>query len=256
MIMQNKPTILIINDDGVFAPGIRALIKVMRTLGTVTVVAPDQPQSGQGHAITVMHPLRYHLIADEPDYKEYSVSGTPVDCVKLGEKVLLRKKPDLLVSGINHGSNTSINILYSGTMAAVLEGCMIQVPSIGFSLDNYSHMADFEPSLPWVKKIAEVVLEHGLPKGVCLNVNLPACKAEEINGIKICRQGDGTWEEIYDERKDPRQRDYFWITGNFNGFDNLPDTDNWALQNNYVALTPVKYDLTAHETIENLKNLF
>jgi 5'-nucleotidase len=254
--MHNKPTILVVNDDGVFAPGIRALIRVMRLLGSVIVVAPDQPQSGQGHAITVMHPLRYHMIANEPDYKEYSVSGTPVDCVKLGEKILLRRKPDLIVSGINHGSNTSINILYSGTMAAVLEGCMINVPSIGFSLDEYSHLADFEPSLEYIKVITEKVLANGLPEGVCLNVNIPSVKASEIKGIKICRQGNGTWEEAFDERKDPRQRDYFWITGKFNGFDNANDTDNWALQNNYVAITPVKYDLTAHQELEKLKNLF
>lgn len=247
--------ILVTNDDGVTAPGIRSLIKVMRRLGEVIVVAPDKPQSGMAHAITVSLPLRYHLLAQEEHYSEYSVNGTPVDCVKLAEKFLLPRRPDLIVSGINHGSNASINVLYSGTMAAVLEGVMLDIPSIGFSLCDYAWDADFISIEPWVEKIARKVLEDGLPRFTGLNVNIPAPVNGKIKGVKVVRQGEGRWEEEFEHRKDPRNKDYFWITGYFKSYDGMPDTDLYALDNGYISVVPVHYDLTAHKAILPLKNL-
>ena len=248
-----SPNILVTNDDGIFAPGIRTLISVMRGMGNVLVVAPDKPMSGTGHAITVRHPLRLHLITQEEGYREYSCNGTPVDCVKLGEQVLLKSKPDLLVSGINHGSNASINIVYSGTMAAVLESAIGGVPSIGFSLMDYSHQADLSGCEPYVRLIAGKVLANGLPDGVCLNVNIPAVNGQEIRGIKICRQGRSRWVEEFDTRTDPHKRDYHWLTGYFEKLEENEDTDQWALENNYVSLVPVHFDLTAHYALATLQ---
>jgi 5'-nucleotidase len=247
------PTILITNDDGFYAPGLRTLIGVMREIGNVVVVAPDQPMSGMGHAITVRHPLRLHLIIKEDGYQEYSCNGTPVDCVKLGEQVVLKAKPDLLVSGINHGSNASINIVYSGTMAAVLESSIGGVPSIGFSLLDHSHHADFSACAPYVRMIAEKVLLNGLPDGVCLNVNIPAVNGREIKGVKVCRQGRSRWIEEFDTRTDPHKRDYHWLTGYFEKLEENEDTDQWALENNYISLVPVHFDLTAHYALATLQ---
>lgn len=223
-------------------------------MGNVVVVAPDQPMSGTGHAITVRHPLRLHLIKQEEGYLEYSCNGTPVDCVKLGEQVVLKRKPDLLVSGINHGSNASINIIYSGTMAAVLESAIGGVPSVGFSLLDYSHHADFSSCGPFITRIAEKVLTDGLPDGVCLNVNIPAVNGHEIRGIRICRQGRSRWVEEYDSRTDPHKRDYYWLTGFFEKQEENEDTDQWALENNYVSVVPVHFDFTAHYALATLQN--
>lgn len=253
MLNNNLPNILITNDDGINAPGLRKLIETMRPLGNVIVVAPDQPMSGSGHAITVRHPLRLHLIKDEEGYKEYGCTGTPVDCVKLGEQVVLRKKPDLMVSGINHGSNASVNIVYSGTMAAVLESAISGIPSIGFSLLDYSHHADFSSCGPIASKIARTVLANGLPDGVCLNVNIPAVNGHEISGIKICRQGRSKWVEEFDTRTDPNHRDYYWLTGYFEKLEENEDTDQWALENNFVSIVPVHFDLTAHYALDTIK---
>lgn len=247
------PNILITNDDGIFAPGIRVLIEEMRSIGNVVVVAPDTAMSGTGHAITVRHPLRLDLIKSEEGYQEYSCTGTPVDCVKLGEQVVLKAKPDLLVSGINHGSNASINIIYSGTMAAVIESAIGGVPSIGFSLLDYSHQADFSACKPFVRLIAEKVLANGLPDGVCLNVNIPAVNGYEIKGVKVCRQGRSRWIEEFDTRTDPHKRDYHWLTGYFEKLEENEDTDQWALENNYVSVVPVHYDLTAHYALTTLQ---
>jgi 5'-nucleotidase len=247
------PTILITNDDGIFAPGLRALIGLMRPIGEVVVVAPDQPMSGASHSITVRHPLRLHAIAEEESYREFSCNGTPVDCVKLGEQVVLKRKPDLLVSGINHGSNASINIIYSGTMAAVLESAIGGVPSVGFSLLDYSHMADFSGCGTFVKRIAEKVLLDGLPDGVCLNVNIPAVNGEEIKGIRVCRQGRSRWVEEFDSRTDPHHREYHWLTGYFEKLEDNTDTDQWALDNNYISVVPVHFDFTAHYALNTLQ---
>ena len=250
---MKKPLILVTNDDGVFAPGIRKLIEIARQMGRVVVVAPDSPMSGMAHAITVKVPLRLVKIAEEKNYVEYSTNGTPVDAMKLGEKVVINGKPDLVVSGINHGSNASVNIIYSGTMAAVLEASIDGIPAIGFSLLDYSHKADFSAVDDYIKTIIKNVLQNGLPEGVCLNVNIPAVKKEEIKGIKICRQAKGRWDEKFEERTDPHQRNYYWLTGVFKNGDADKDTDTWALMNNFISVVPVHTDLTAQKAVTELK---
>jgi len=248
-----KPVILVTNDDGIYAPGIRKLISIARTIGSVIVVAPDSPMSGMSHAITVKTPLRLHKIAEEENYVEYSCNGTPVDAMKLGEKIVAQEIPDIVLSGINHGSNASVNIIYSGTMAAVMEANIDGIPAVGFSLLDYSHSADFSAVDEYIKTIIVNVLDNGLPEGVALNVNIPAVRKEEINGIKVCRQAKGRWEEEFDERIDPHKRDYYWLTGVFQNGDSDKDTDSWALANNYVSVVPVQYDFTAHKSISALK---
>lgn len=250
---MKRPTILITNDDGIYAPGLRKLIEIARPLGNVIVVAPDSPMSGMSHAITVKTPLRLHKIAEEKNYEEYSCNGTPVDAMKLGEKIVVKGKPDIVLSGINHGSNASVNIIYSGTMAAVLEANIDGIPAVGFSLLDYSHGADFEGLESWVETIIKNVLDKGLPEGVSLNVNIPAIPRKEIRGIKICRQAKGRWEEEFDERTDPHSRDYYWLTGVFKNGDPAKDTDTWALTNNYISVVPVHYDFTAHKSIAEIR---
>jgi len=251
--MKNKPLILVTNDDGIHAPGLRFLINAVTPLGEVLVVAPDKPQSGMGHAVTIQTPLRLHKISEVEGYREYSCNGTPADCVKLAEKVILRGKPDLIVSGINHGSNASINVLYSGTMAAVLEGAMENIPSIGFSLNNHSHDASFEHCTVLVQSMVKNVTENGLPDGVCLNVNIPAMNGSPIKGIMVTRQAKAFWKEDFDERKDPHHRDYFWLRGEFTILETDTDNDHWAISNNYVSVVPTQIDLTAHSTIASIK---
>ena len=251
--MQEKPLILITNDDGVNAPGIRALIEVMRSKGNVVVIAPDKPQSGMGHAITINSTLRIQKIKEEEGYAEYSCSGTPVDCVKIAVSKLLPRLPDLCVSGINHGSNSSINVIYSGTMSAAVEGCIESIPSVGFSLCNFSVEANFDAAKVVASKVADKVLENSLPAGVCLNVNIPNIEMDKINGIKICRQANARWEEELDERKDPQGNSYFWLTGVFKNYDEGNDSDEWALANQYVSIVPVHIDFTAHHTIPFLR---
>jgi 5'-nucleotidase len=252
--MKTRPLIFVTNDDGITAGGIRKLIELMRSIGDVVVVAPDKPQSGTAHAITIHVPLRLKEIVKEPGYEEYSCNGTPVDCVKLGFKVVLKRRPDLLVSGINHGSNASISIIYSGTMAAVFEGAMSGVPSIGFSLLNYSPDADFSQSGDYVRSIAEKALREGLPNGICLNVNIPDIPREELKGSRICRQAGGTWEEDFDERVDPVGSKYYWLKGIFVRIGNGDDTDEWALENKWISIVPVQFDFTSHESILLLKS--
>jgi len=247
---MKKPLILVTNDDGVNAPGIRTLIRIMRKLGDVVVVAPDSPRSAQSHAITISEPLRIKLIEETEGYSEYSCNGTPVDCVKLGTKIVIRGNPDLLVSGINHGSNASINVVYSGTMAAVIEATIDKIPAIGFSLNDYSHQAEFQHSEQYIEAITSEVLGNGLPEGVCLNVNIPKISNEKIKGIKVCRQAKGSWVEEFDERKDPRGRDYYWITGVFSNPDPQEGTDTRAMDDNYIAVVPMHFDLTAHQAID------
>jgi 5'-nucleotidase len=251
--MKRKPLIFVTNDDGIHAPGLKKLIELMRTLGRVVVVAPDKSQSGTAHAITINVPLRLKPIVQEPGYEAFSCNGTPVDCVKLGFRVVLRGRPDLLVSGINHGSNASINIIYSGTMAGVFEGAMAGVPSVGFSFLNYSHEADMEPYSKYIKKIAKNVLSHGLPPGVCLNVNIPDAK-EAISGIRICKQAGGMWQEDFDERVDPGGRKYYWLKGIFIKGDDGEDTDDYALEHKFISIVPVQFDFTAKHAIPLLKS--
>jgi 5'-nucleotidase len=250
--MKRKPVIFVTNDDGLNAPGLRKLIGIMRSLGTVIVVAPDKPQSGTAHAITINVPLRLKTIVKERGYEEYSCNGTPVDCVKLGFRVVLKGHPDMLVSGVNHGSNASINIIYSGTMAAVFEGAMAGVPSVGFSFLNFSHDADLEPCSKYIKQIAENVLKLGLPSGVCLNVNIPDAKSS-IRGIRICKQASGSWQEDFDERVDPGGRKYYWLKGIFVKIDDTEDADEYALEHNFISIVPVQFDFTALHAIPFLK---
>lgn len=248
-----KPLILVSNDDGITSKGIRVLVSVMQKIGDVVVVAPDSPQSGMGHAITIGETLRLYEEEIFQDVLAYKSSGTPADCVKLAKHYVLKDRtPDLVVSGINHGSNTSISVLYSGTMSAAIEGALEGLPSIGFSLCDYSSKAEFSHIEDWVEKIARQVLERGIPKGVALNVNFPPKRNEAIKGIKICRQADAKWQEEFAERFDPTGRKYFWMAGNFVNFDKGEDNDEWAIANNYISIVPCQYDLTAHHAITQI----
>ena len=253
--MTKKPLILVTNDDGISAPGIRTLISIMNTIGDVVVVAPDSAQSGMGHAITLNSTLYAEEIHfDNGPQKEYSCSGTAADCVKIAIREFLGRTPDLCVSGINHGSNSSINVIYSGTMSAAIEAGIEGIPAIGFSLLDYAWNANFDTSKPYVKTITEQVLKHGLPKGIVLNVNIPNLPAESIKGIRVCRQAKANWVEEFDKRKTPQGKDYYWLTGKFVNLDSGDDTDEWALENGYVSMVPSQFDLTAHQFIKELKN--
>lgn len=252
---SKKPLILVTNDDGVSAPGIKALISVMSEIGEVVVVAPDKPQSAMGHAITINSTLYLNKLSKAGDsITEYSCSGTPVDCVKLAVNEILKRKPDLCVSGVNHGSNSSINVIYSGTMSAAVEAGIEGIPAIGFSLLDYDWNADFESIKSFIKKITLETLENKLPEGVVLNVNFPKLKENEIKGIKICRQAKAQWVEKFDKRKTPSGKDYYWLSGEFVNQDKGEDTDEWALENGYVSVVPVQFDLTAHHTMQQLNN--
>lgn len=251
--MAKRPLILVTNDDGITAPGIRKLIEVMTSLGDVVVVAPDTPQSGKGHAITLDATLYLTKVKSEvTGVDEYTCSGTPADCVKIGIKEVMKMKPDLCVSGINHGSNASINVIYSGTMSAAIEAGIEGIPSIGFSLLDYDWDANFNGLEPYVKKIAQNVLENGLPDGVVLNVNFPKLTAEKYKGIKVGRQARANWNEKFDKRVNPMKKEYYWLTGVFENLDGGEDTDEFALENNYISLVPVQFDLTAHHFIQKL----
>lgn len=252
---MSKPLILVSNDDGITSHGIRNLVEVMRDLGDVVVVAPDSPQSGMGHAITIGETLRLEKEDIFEGVEAYKCSGTPADCVKLAKhKVFHNKQPDLVVSGINHGSNTSISVLYSGTMSAAIEGAVEGMPSIGFSLCDYSSEADFSHTLEYVERISGEVIQKGLPKGVALNVNFPPKQNEGVRGIKVCRQARAKWQEEFDERLDPRGRQYFWMAGNFVNHDKGEDNDEWAIANNFVSIVPCMFDLTAHHAISLLND--
>ena len=249
-----RPLILVTNDDGITAPGIRKLIEVMNEIGEVVVVAPDSPQSAMGHAITINNTLKLERVhIDKEIEQEYSCSGTPVDCVKIAVNELLNRKPDLCVSGINHGSNSSINVIYSGTMSAAVEAGIEGIPAIGFSHVDYGWHTDFEPIKKYVKKIALEVLHNKLPEGVVLNVNFP--KAEKtIQGIKVCRQAKAMWMEQFDKRTNPQGKEYYWLTGEFVNQDKGQDTDEWALENGFISVVPVQFDLTAHHAIQIVNN--
>lgn len=251
--MNKRPLILVTNDDGITAPGIRTLISVMNEIGDVVVIAPDKPQSGMGHAVTINNVLYCDSIKiDEGPQKEYQCSGTPADCVKIAVSEILERKPDLCVSGVNHGSNSSINVIYSGTMSAAVEAGVEGIPAIGFSLLDYSWNADFKPLKKYIKKITLEVLKNKLPIDVVLNVNFP--KTEKFKGIKICRQARANWVEEFDKRLNPQQKKYYWLTGKFINMDKGEDTDEWALANNYISIVPVQFDLTAHHAIHKLNN--
>lgn len=252
---MSKPLILVSNDDGITSPGIAKLVSLMKKLGEVIVVAPDSPQSGMGHAITVGDTLRLTENGIFKDIAAYECSGTPADCVKLAKHHLLKdKKPDLVVSGINHGSNTSISVLYSGTMSAAIEAAIEGTPAIGFSLCDYSHDADMSHVDEHILKITSETLNKGIPKGIALNVNIPPKQNQNIRGIKICRQANARWEEEFDQRVDPNGRKYFWMVGNFVNHDKGEDNDEWAIAQNYISLVPCQFDLTGHHAISILND--
>ncbi|ATL44523.1 5'/3'-nucleotidase SurE [Elizabethkingia sp. HX WHF] len=252
---MKKPLILVTNDDGITAPGIRNLISFMNEIGEVVVVAPDSPQSGKGHAITINSTLTYEEISMEGPQKDYSLSGTPVDCVKFALDKILTRKPDLVVSGINHGANSSINVIYSGTMSAAVEAGVEGLQAIGFSLLDFSWDADFSQAKTFIQNIVKKVLENPIPKGIVLNVNIPKLPAEEIKGIKVCKQANAKWEESFDERVNPHGKKYYWLSGYFNNMDKSEDADETALSDGYISVVPVKFDLTAYEYLKDLQNV-
>ena len=242
---MTRPLILVSNDDGITSKGIKVLVDAMAEVGDVVVVAPDSPQSGMGHAITIGSPLRFTETQLFDKAQSYQCSGTPADCVKLAKFHLLKhRRPDLVVSGINHGSNTSISVLYSGTMSAAVEAAIEGYPAIGFSLCDYDEDANFSHTVPIVQRVAQMVLEQGIPKGIALNVNFPPYQREPLRGIRVCRQAHAKWQEEFDQRVDPYGREYYWLTGNFVNFDKGEDNDEWAIANNYASLVPCRYDLT------------
>ena len=243
-IEKEEPIILITNDDGITAPGIKALTEAVKDLGKVVVVAPDKPQSGMGHAITIGYPLRLTKTETFRDIESYQCSGTPVDCVKLAVDKVLHRKPDICLSGINHGANHSINVIYSGTMSAALEASIESIPSVGFSLLDYSMNADFSGAAYYANLLVKQLLAKKIDKHLCLNVNIPPLKKDKLKGLKVCRQAYAKYEERFDERSDPNGRKYYWLTGEFQNFDKGKDTDVWALENNYVSVVPVQFDLT------------
>ncbi|MFL5774556.1 MAG: 5'/3'-nucleotidase SurE [Flavisolibacter sp.] len=250
---KKKPVILITNDDGITAPGIRNLIEAVKDLGKVVVVAPDKPQSGMGHAITIGVPLRLHKVNFFGDIEAYQCTGTPVDCVKLAVDKVLHHKPDICLSGINHGANHSINVIYSGTMSAAVEAAIESIPSIGFSLLDYALEADFTASRKYARIIVEQMLKSPPDKHCVLNVNIPIATVDEIKGIKICRQAYAKYEEDFIERNDPHNRKYYWLTGEFVNFDEGTDTDVWALANKYISVVPVQFDLTHYKQKQQLE---
>jgi len=252
--MKKRPLILLTNDDGITAPGLRTLVKVMNTIGEVVVVAPDSPQSAMGHAITVNDTLycKKENIDDGPQ-TEYSTSGTPADCVKLAVNEILKRKPDLCVSGINHGSNASINVIYSGTMSAAIEAGIEGIPSIGFSMCDYSWNANFESCKKFIKIISKELLAKSNKKNIILNVNFPKISdGKNYKGFKICRQAKSYWKETFDKRKNPNGRKYYWLTGEFINLDKEKDSDQWALNNGYISIVPIMYDMTSYSEIDDI----
>ena len=250
-----QKVILIVNDDGITAPGIAALVDIAKQFGRVVVVAPDAPQSGMGHAITIGKPLRLQKVQTFTDVESYQCTGTPVDCVKMAVDIVLKgKKPDLCVSGINHGSNASINVIYSGTMSAAMEASIEGIPSIGFSLNNYSWESSFEGATQVAAVLIQQILSAKKPMPILLNVNIPDVPAAKIKGIKLCRQANAKWTENFMQRTDPTGKNYYWLTGEFVNLEpKAKDTDVWAIKNNFASVVPVQFDLTNYTLANKLK---
>lgn len=251
-IRRKKLSILVSNDDGIDAPGIEALVRELKKIGTVTVVAPDQQQSAVGHAITMNFPIRVKEYRKHGKFFGYAVAGTPADCVKLAVKALLKKKPDILVSGVNHGSNTAISIIYSGTVSAAAEGTFLGVPSIAVSLTTY-RPADFRYAAKFARKITGLVARKGLPEGILLNVNVPAVPEDQIKGVLITRQGKAVWNDEFDARRDPANKEYYWLTGALVEAEKELLFDQPAVRSRYVSVTPIQYDLTDYKMLEAME---
>ncbi len=249
---KRKLNILVSNDDGIDSPGIYALVKELRKIGKVTVVAPHAQQSAAGHSITMNYPLRVKNFQKNGKFFGYGVEGTPADAVKLALKSILKKKPDILVSGVNHGSNTAISVIYSGTVSAAREGTIMGIPSIAVSLTTYGP-ANFQYAAKFASKLARMVATRGLPQGTLLNVNVPPINKSEIRGVLVTRQGKAIWADIYDARRDPANKEYFWLTGNLEEADKEPDADQWAVTHKYVSITPIQYDLTDYAMMSVLQ---
>lgn len=257
IIEKGDKLILLTNDDGLYAAGLKTLLEVMEEIGKVVLISTVESMSGMSQAMTVKTPLRVKLLQENEKHRMYACNGTPTDSVKIAINQLLERQPDFVVSGINHGANASVSVLYSGTMAAALEGCLYGICSTGFSLNSFSPSADFSVCKKYIRIVMQKLAENGLPAGVCLNVNIPAVAEEEIRGIKICRQSRGNWKEEFDKRKDPMGKTYYWLTGSFRNHEpESLDTDEWALANNYVSVVPVSVDMTARWYIDNLKKDF
>jgi 5'-nucleotidase len=257
VIEKDDKLILLTNDDGLYAAGLRTLLEVMEEFGKVVLISTLESQSGMSQALTVKTPLRVKLLEENEKHRIYTCNGTPTDSIKIAINQLLERKPDFVVSGINHGSNSSVSVLYSGTMAAALEGCLYGICSVGFSLNSYLPTADFSVCNKYIRIVMKNLAKKQLPYGVCLNVNIPAVKKNEIKGIMICRQSKGNWKEEFEKRKDPTGKTYYWLTGIFQNHEpESLDTDEWALANNYVSLVPVTVDMTAHWYLDELKKRF
>ncbi len=256
-VEEKDKLILITNDDGLYAEGLRILARVMEEFGKVVIISATESRSGMSQALTVKEPLRVKLLEETEKRRIYACSGTPTDGVKLANNQLLERKPDLLVSGINHGSNASVSVLYSGTMAAALEGCLYGITSVGFSLNSFSPSADFTVCEEYIRRVVRMVLDNPLPQGVCLNVNIPAVAHEEIKGMMVCRQAMGNWKEEFEKRKDPMGKTYYWLTGFFdNSEPDANDTDEWALANGFVSVVPISADMTAYKFIDEIREKF
>ena len=254
---MKRPLILITNDDGYNAPGINHLIEFVKEIAEVVVVAPDSPQSGMGHAITIDSTLEVHRLDLDGSYKglqAYSTSGTPADCVKLALHEILDRKPDLVVSGINHGANSSINVIYSGTMSAAIEAGVEGIAAIGFSLLDYSWDANFEACKSVVQTLVKEALDKGIPSGTVLNVNIPKTDGAEVKGMRVCRQAKANWKERFDKRVSPTGKEYYWLTGDFILLDEGEDTDIAALEAGYVSIVPTQFDLTAHHSMAHINS--
>lgn len=257
ILEQNDRLILITNDDGLYAAGLRTLLEVMDEFGKVVLVSTIESMSGMSQALTVKTPLRVKLLEETDRRRIYNCNGTPTDSIKLAVNQLLERRPDWVVSGINHGANASVSVLYSGTMAAAIEGCLYGINSVGFSLNDISRTPDFSICKKYIRIVMEKLSSEPLPPGVCLNVNVPAIPENEIKGIMICRQARGNWKEEFEKRKDPMGRTYYWLTGLFQNHEpEAVDTDEWALENGFVSVVPVSVDMTAHWYIGQLKERF
>lgn len=245
--------ILISNDDGIDAPGIYALVQEVKKIADVTVIAPDKQQSAVGHAITMNYPLRAVPFRKNNEFFGYAVEGTPADAIKLGVKFLMKTKPDMVISGINHGSNTAISIIYSGTVSAATEGTILGIPSIAISLTTYDE-PDFSYAAKFAARLALVVADRGLPEGTLLNVNVPPVPESQIKGVKLTKQGRSKWDDTFEVRRDPANREYFWLTGSLEVTDHDEDADQVAVQNCYVSITPIRYDLTDLAMLQTMRD--
>jgi 5'-nucleotidase len=257
VIEKEDRLILLTNDDGLYAGGLKTLLEVMEEFGKVVLISSIEGMSGMSQALTVKTPLRVKLLDENEKHRIYAINGTPTDSIKLAINQLLDRSPDWVVSGINHGSNASVSVLYSGTMGAAIEGCLYGITSVGFSLNNFSPTADFSICKKYIRIVMKKLTSEGLPPGICLNVNIPSALKNEIKGIKICRQSRGNWKEEFEKRKDPMGKTYYWLTGIFlNHEPDSMDTDEWAIANNWVSVVPVTVDMTAHWYLDKLKSKF